>query len=60
MIDIELPVAGADAAFEGDRLADDELRRRLGEILDELVAAVRQRRAVRSTDGSPHVLAEAA
>src|SRR6476661_6153566 len=34
VIDIELPVAGAEAAFDGDRLANEELHRRLAEILD--------------------------
>ena len=33
----ELPVASADAAFDGDRLTDGELQGRLAEILAELV-----------------------
>ena len=44
VIDVELPVAGAEDAFDGDRLADDELHARLAEILEELVVAARQRR----------------
>jgi chromate reductase, NAD(P)H dehydrogenase (quinone) len=43
VVDVELPVPGADQAFEGDRLADDELHRRLAGILDELVEAARAR-----------------
>jgi chromate reductase, NAD(P)H dehydrogenase (quinone) len=43
VIDVELPVAGADEAFDGDRLADEELHHRLREVLDELVAAARER-----------------
>jgi chromate reductase, NAD(P)H dehydrogenase (quinone) len=46
VIDVELPVAGADEAFDGDRLADEELHHRLREILDELVAAARERHAL--------------
>ena len=46
VIDVELPVAGADEAFDGDRLADEELHHRLREILDELVAAARERYAL--------------
>jgi chromate reductase len=45
VIDVELPVAGADEAFDGDRLADEELHHRLTEIVDELVAAVGERYA---------------
>ncbi len=48
VIDVELPVGGAEAAFDGDRLADDQLHRRLIEIVDRLVEAAaehRQRRA---------------
>jgi chromate reductase len=44
VIDIELPVAGAEAAFDGDRLADRELHARLAEIIEELVVAAGQRR----------------
>jgi len=43
VIDVELPVAAADAAFDGDRLADEELHRRLVEILDQLTGAARWR-----------------
>jgi chromate reductase len=39
VIDVELPVASAEKAFAGDRLADEELHERLAEILDELTAA---------------------
>jgi chromate reductase len=44
VIDAELPVAGAEAAFEGDRLADEELHRRLGEIVERLIGAAEARR----------------
>jgi chromate reductase len=44
VIDIELPVAGAEAAFDGDRLADRELHARLAEIIEELVVAAGERR----------------
>ena len=37
------PGAGAEEAFAGDRLADEELHRRLGQILAELVEAVEDR-----------------
>src|SRR5436190_16951279 len=46
VIDVELPVAGADDAFDGDRLADEELHRRLAEIVDELTEAARGRLAI--------------
>jgi len=46
VVDVELPVPHAEEAFEGDQLAEDELRRRLGEILDELIAAARERDAL--------------
>ena len=36
VIDVELPVGGADDAFDGDRLVDEGLHRRLAEILGEL------------------------
>jgi chromate reductase, NAD(P)H dehydrogenase (quinone) len=45
VIDVELPVAGAEAAFDGDQLADRELHARLGKIIEELIAAVQQREA---------------
>lgn len=43
VIDVELPVASADRAFDGDRLADAELDERLAQVIDKLEAAVRQR-----------------
>jgi chromate reductase len=43
VIDVELPVAGADGAFDGDRLADRELEGHLSEILGQLIAAAHQR-----------------
>jgi chromate reductase, NAD(P)H dehydrogenase (quinone) len=43
VVDVELPVAGAEEAFAGDRLADEELHRRLVQILAELVEAVEHR-----------------
>jgi chromate reductase len=46
VIDVELPVAGADAAFDGDRLADAEHQARLAEIVDELTEAVEARVAL--------------
>ncbi len=39
VVDLELPVAGADQAFRGNRLADEELHRRLAQVLAELVEA---------------------
>jgi chromate reductase, NAD(P)H dehydrogenase (quinone) len=44
VIDVELPVAGAEQAFDGDRLADLELHRRLAEIVERLIEAARERR----------------
>jgi chromate reductase len=38
VIDVELPIPWADEAFQGDRLVDEELNRRLEDILSELVA----------------------
>jgi len=38
VVDIELPVPRAEAAFAGDRLADDELHESLARIVDELTA----------------------
>jgi chromate reductase, NAD(P)H dehydrogenase (quinone) len=46
VVDVELPVAGAEEAFAGDRLADEELHRRLAEILAELLEAAAARYAV--------------
>ncbi len=43
VVDVELPVAGAEEAFAGDRLADEELHKRLAQILTELVEAVEDR-----------------
>ena len=43
VVDVELPVAGAEEAFAGDRLADEELHERLAQILTELVEAVEDR-----------------
>ncbi len=43
VVDVELPVAGAEEAFAGDRLADEELHKRLAQILAELVEAVEDR-----------------
>jgi chromate reductase len=44
VIDVELPVGGAEAAFDGDRLADRELHARLAEVIEELVVAANERR----------------
>ena len=43
VVDIELPVAGAEEAFAGDRLADEQVHERLVQILTELVEAVEHR-----------------
>jgi chromate reductase len=43
VIDVELPVGGAEAAFGGDRLADAQLHRRLTEIVERLVQAAAER-----------------
>jgi chromate reductase len=43
VVDVELPVAGAERAFAGDRLADRELHERLDQILAELVKAAAER-----------------
>jgi len=43
VVDIELPVAGAEEAFAGDRLADEEVHERLAQILTELVESVEHR-----------------
>jgi chromate reductase, NAD(P)H dehydrogenase (quinone) len=53
VIDVELPVGGAERAFEGASLADEELQGRLAEILDRLVDAVWERDEV----GASHALA---
>ena len=46
VVDVELPVAGAEEAFGGNRLADEELHRRLARILAELVEAARDRHVI--------------
>jgi chromate reductase len=46
VVDVELPVAGADEAFGGNRLADEQLQRRLARILAELVEAAGDRHAI--------------
>jgi chromate reductase, NAD(P)H dehydrogenase (quinone) len=46
VIDVELPVAGADTAFEGDRLANAELTEQLERILSDLAGAVEERYAL--------------
>jgi len=45
VIDVELPIPGAEDAFDGVRLADEELHRRLAEVLDDLIEAARRREA---------------
>jgi chromate reductase, NAD(P)H dehydrogenase (quinone) len=46
VIDVELPVPGAETAFEGDRLADQELSRQLEGILSDLAESVEARHAL--------------
>jgi chromate reductase len=46
VIDVQLPVAGAEEAFGGNRLAHEELQRRLARILGELVEAAGDRRLI--------------
>jgi chromate reductase, NAD(P)H dehydrogenase (quinone) len=43
VVDVELPVPGAEEAFAGDRLADEEVHERLAQILTELVESVEHR-----------------
>jgi chromate reductase, NAD(P)H dehydrogenase (quinone) len=43
VVDAELPVAGAERAFSGTRLADDDAHAGLAQILDDLVAEVAER-----------------
>jgi chromate reductase, NAD(P)H dehydrogenase (quinone) len=43
VVDVELPVGGAERAFSGTRLTDEELHARLAQILDELIAAIAER-----------------
>jgi chromate reductase len=45
VVDVELPVSGAEEAFAGNRLADRELHQRLAQIVAELAEAVGQRYA---------------
>jgi chromate reductase, NAD(P)H dehydrogenase (quinone) len=46
VVDVELPVAGAEEALAGDRLADEELHKRLAQILAELVESVEDRHLI--------------
>ena len=46
VVDVELPVAGAEEALAGDRLADEELHKRLAQILAELVESVEDRQLI--------------
>jgi chromate reductase, NAD(P)H dehydrogenase (quinone) len=46
VVDVELPVAGAEEAFGGNRLADEELQRGLARILAELAAAAGDRHLI--------------
>jgi len=46
VVDVELPVAGAEEAFGGNRLADEELQRQLARILAELVEAAGDRHTI--------------
>ena len=49
VLPIELPVSRADALFDADgRLIDDELRVRLSEVVNDLVAAVQEREAIQA------------
>jgi chromate reductase, NAD(P)H dehydrogenase (quinone) len=43
VVDVELPVPQAEAAFAGDRLADAEVHESLAHILDELIAVAEAR-----------------
>jgi chromate reductase, NAD(P)H dehydrogenase (quinone) len=43
VVDAELPVAGAERAFSGTRLADNDAHAGLAQILDDLVAEVAER-----------------
>ncbi len=43
VVGAEVPVAGANQAFRGDRLADEELHRQLAQVVAELVEAAGQR-----------------
>jgi chromate reductase, NAD(P)H dehydrogenase (quinone) len=46
VVDVELPVAGAEEAFTGDRLANRDLHRELARIVAELVDAAAERYAI--------------
>jgi chromate reductase, NAD(P)H dehydrogenase (quinone) len=46
VVDVELPVAGAEEAFAGDRLANRDLHRELARIVAELVDAAAERYAI--------------
>ena len=46
VVDVELPVPGAEEAFGGNRLADEELQRRLARIVAELVEAAGDRHLI--------------
>ena len=45
VVDVELPVPHAEAAFAGDRLADAEVHESLGKIIEELIASAQASRA---------------
>jgi chromate reductase len=45
VVDVELPVPHAEAAFAGDRLADDDVHETLAGIVNELIAAAEARPA---------------
>lgn len=50
VLPIELPVSKAATLFDEDgRLIDDELRVRLGEVINDLVVAAQERQAVQAT-----------
>jgi chromate reductase, NAD(P)H dehydrogenase (quinone) len=50
VIDAELPVPQAQTRFDADGgLIDDEIRERLAAVVDDLVSAVEERRAVQAT-----------
>jgi chromate reductase, NAD(P)H dehydrogenase (quinone) len=52
VVDVELPIPQAEAAFAGDRMADAEVHESLGHVIAELIATVE--------DGEPAELAPAA
>ena len=50
VLPVELPVSKAASLFDADgRLIDDELRVRLSEVVNDLVAAAQEREAVQAT-----------